>query len=134
MSNVITCARGWLGVPYQHQGRSRLGVDCAGLVICVLRDLGIVPPEFDVNGYGNQPDGTLLSVVRQHLAEGPAEPGAIAALRFGLGPQHLAVLADYPGGHLSMVHALERNGCVVEHRLDDEWRGRIVATFKAQVH
>jgi cell wall-associated NlpC family hydrolase len=30
----------WIGVPYLHQGRSRHGVDCVGLVFCALREAG----------------------------------------------------------------------------------------------
>jgi cell wall-associated NlpC family hydrolase len=61
-SAIVTAARSWLGTPYRHQHRERgVGVDCAGLVIGVARQLGIVPADFDVNGYSRQPDGSLLA-------------------------------------------------------------------------
>ena len=31
----------YLGVPYQHQGRSMQGLDCYGLIIAIYADLGI---------------------------------------------------------------------------------------------
>jgi cell wall-associated NlpC family hydrolase len=38
---IIAAARSWLGVPWRHQGRTRQGVDCAGLVVLVGRGLGL---------------------------------------------------------------------------------------------
>ncbi|WBQ10873.1 hypothetical protein L2D01_03620 [Hyphomonadaceae bacterium ML37] len=32
---IIAEARGWLGVPWGHQGSTRCGVDCVGLVVCL---------------------------------------------------------------------------------------------------
>lgn len=37
-------ARGWIGVPSRHQGRSRAGVDCIGLVVMAARDCGLDVP------------------------------------------------------------------------------------------
>jgi cell wall-associated NlpC family hydrolase len=37
-------ARGWIGVPSMHQGRSRAGVDCIGLVVMAARDCGLDAP------------------------------------------------------------------------------------------
>jgi cell wall-associated NlpC family hydrolase len=34
---IVSAARSWLGVPWRHQGRTRQGVDCAGLVVLVGR-------------------------------------------------------------------------------------------------
>ena len=39
-SAIVAAARTWLGVPWRHQGRTRQGVDCAGLVVLVGRGLG----------------------------------------------------------------------------------------------
>ena len=38
---IIAAARAWLGVPWRHQGRTRQGVDCAGLVVLVGREFGL---------------------------------------------------------------------------------------------
>ena len=36
---VVREARTWVGVPFRHQGRSRSGVDCGGIIVVVLREL-----------------------------------------------------------------------------------------------
>jgi hypothetical protein len=46
-------------------------------------------------------------------------------MRFGNEPQHLAV---FEGDNV--IHAYESIGRVVEHRLDDKWRKRIVRVYR----
>ena len=84
-ADVVAAARAHIGTPWQHQGRLRgVALDCAGLVIMVARDLGIVEPDFDIRGYGRAPDGTMLAYCA----------GAMTALP---GPELGAVLQpDHP--------------------------------------
>jgi cell wall-associated NlpC family hydrolase len=44
--------------------------------------------------------------------------------------RHLAVVANYHAGGLSIIHAYEPAGKVVENRLDDEWRRRLRAVYR----
>ena len=30
---IVDAARNWVGVPYRHQGRTRNGIDCVGLLL-----------------------------------------------------------------------------------------------------
>jgi len=126
---VVAAARGWLGVPFQHQGRSAAGVDCAGLVICLGRELGALPAGWDVNGYTRQPDGSMFRHCAERLLPSDAKPGAVALMRFAEEPQHLGILVPYRHGGLAIVHALQSAGRVIEHRLDRTWQGRIVRCF-----
>ena len=120
---VVAEARRWIDTPYQHQARLRgIGVDCAGLVIGVARELGIVAPDFDVQGYARQPDGSSLrqwcdqsmARIEQHAMQ----PGDVVVVAFDAAPGHLGILGDYaPGGH-SIIHALGiTTGRVIETRL-----------------
>lgn len=132
---VVAEARSWLGTPWVHQHRTKgVGVDCAGLVIGVARALGLVPPAMDVNHYARTPDGSLLATCdawMQRHDVAAAEPGDVLVMRFDTDPQHLAIVADYVHGGLSIVHALDRagRGSVIEHRLDLANRARIVAAY-----
>jgi len=67
-SDVVAQARKYMGVRWAHQGRSPAGMDCAGLVIRVAQDLGL-------------------------------------------------------------IHALMLSRKVVEHRMDPQWSGRVVAVY-----
>jgi cell wall-associated NlpC family hydrolase len=54
-SDIIAAGRSWLGMPWRHQGRTRQGVDCAGLVVLVGRGLGLA--DYDTQAYGRRPEG-----------------------------------------------------------------------------
>jgi cell wall-associated NlpC family hydrolase len=128
---IVAAARGWLGTPWVHQGRSKgQGVDCAGLVIGVAHELGL--STFDVTGYSRQPDGSSLQgYCDAHLDQVlVARPGDVALMRFADEPQHLAIFGDYVHGGLSLVHAYMRARAVVEHGLDDLWRSRVLAVYR----
>lgn len=133
---VVAEARTWLGTKWVHQHRTKgVGVDCGGLVIGVARVLGLVAPDMDVNHYARVPDGTSLlahcDAWMQRIAVDTIQPGDVLVLRFDTDPQHLAIVADYVHGGLSIVHALDRagSGSVIEHRLDPANRARVVAAY-----
>lgn len=48
---IITQAQSMLNVPYAHYGRSRIGVDCSGLIYIILNRLGKDIPMTDGNTY-----------------------------------------------------------------------------------
>lgn len=131
-ARVVTEARGWLGVKWRHQGRTREGVDCVGLVVMVARALGL--SDVDRTDYARQAaDETLREIMREHLLEIPAAsaaPGDVVLMRFGA-QRHVAILGDYVFGGLSLIHAWSLHPRrVVEVRLDDAARARIMGTFR----
>lgn len=134
---VVFQARLWIGTRFRHQGRLRAkpgekgGVDCIGLVIGVGQDLGL--EIFDMPGYGRDPDleGRLLKEnCDRHLKRAPRlAPGVIVLMEFGGFPRHMGILGDYPAGGLSLIHSyVEASGCV-EHRLDEQWKARIIERY-----
>ena len=61
MNETVRMARDYLGTPYHHQARLKgHGIDCVGLVVCVARELGVLPFDVDVTGYSRIPDGKAL--------------------------------------------------------------------------
>lgn len=128
-AEIMATARSWRGVPFRHQGRSRNGVDCAGVVRAVGLQHGEVIE--DVNGYARQPDGSMRAACDRYLDPVPAPVlGGVLLMRFVSQPQHLAIVVDYGEGGLGIVHALEKSGQVVEHQLDRLWRSRIVQCYR----
>lgn len=130
---IVTAARGWLGTRFHHQGRVRgVGCDCAGLVVGVARELGL--SDFDMTGYARQPDGFMLRhVCDENMTAIPVSdiaPGDVLLFRFEADPQHLAIVGDYAHGGLSIIHAYAPSRKVIETRLDDAWRARIVAAYR----
>lgn len=134
-AEIVSNARSWLGTRWQHQARLKgVGCDCAGLVIGVARECGIVDFAFDVNGYERFPSGNTLAMhcgeYMTRIDKNDIAPGDVVLMRFDGEPQHLAIVADYVHGGLSVVHAYALSRQVVEHALDDTWRKRIVAAYR----
>lgn len=51
MDILIKYALSWLGIPYIWGGQSRSGVDCSGLVQCILQSVGASPTN-DYSAHG----------------------------------------------------------------------------------
>lgn len=131
-AEICTAARDWRGVKWRHQGRSREGIDCCGLVIVVAKELGYF--DFDVTDYARvATDESMLRYCREHFAQiGQAElqPGDVVVMRFDPN-RHMALIGDYPGGGLSLIHAYSlAPRKVVEQRLDEAWRRKILGCFR----
>jgi cell wall-associated NlpC family hydrolase len=130
-ADVIAEARTWLDTPYVHQGRTKgVAVDCAGLVIGVARELGVVAPDFDVNGYPREADGTTLMTVcdrfMTRVAKSDLLPGHVMVFAFDKAPAHVGIVGDYLHGGLSIIQALgtsDGKGRVIEWRLEKHRKG-----------
>jgi cell wall-associated NlpC family hydrolase len=120
-------------VRFRHQGRSRRGVDCAGLVSVCLQASGRAV--VDCAAYGRQPinQGLRGYLVRNFGDPVPKEemrPGDVPLMRFRGEPSHVGIVANHPHGGLSLIHSYAQVKKCVEHRIDSEWLGYIVEVFR----
>jgi cell wall-associated NlpC family hydrolase len=117
---LIEEARTWVGVPFRHQGRTRLGVDCAGFLVALMRSAGELPPDFrDVHNYARRPNGELLTLVARHCVRVPSAASGLLVLIQWTGhtqPSHIALLTGS-----TMIHCYERRRAVVEHSYRGMW-------------
>lgn len=124
MSALIDAARAYLGVPFVHQGRSRYGLDCVGLLVVAARDAGAHIE--DRTDYPRDPNGMLpLELARQADVVEDCVPGDLLLMRFAGEPGHIALYAGE-----TIIHSHASIGRVVEHRLDAKWARRIVQTYR----
>jgi cell wall-associated NlpC family hydrolase len=128
---IVAEARAWVGVRYAHQGRSREGVDCIGLPVCVRAALGL--PELDVAGYERTAtDSAMLDFCRKHMVQVAADalqPGDVLVCVNGT-MRHMAIVADYLYGGHSIIHAWLPARAVVECRLDDKFMAGVTGCFR----
>ncbi|KUO53202.1 MAG: hypothetical protein APF82_01030 [Sphingomonadales bacterium BRH_c42] len=128
---IVSAARGWLGTPFHHQGRLKgVGVDCAGVIVEVARELGI--GDVDLRGYGHRPDSRELErLCHEHMTPvtfAQAKPGDVLLIMIDGAPQHLAFVTEINGGP-GMLHSYAPARRVVEHGIDRDWAGQIVGAF-----
>lgn len=134
-ADVIAAARALIGTPYHHQGRTRAGLDCIGIVVLIGRELQIGRPQHDRSDYRIAPDGEMF---RRQLQLGLDEqpegteprPGDVILTRQYRPPRfptHAAIVAEHPFGGLSLIHADRDSGKVCEVA----WSGDVIETLVA---
>ena len=135
MNGIVAAARRYSGVRFVHRGRRPDKLDCVGLVWRAYRDCGVELP--CPTDYGREPHAerfrdAIATALGPHRF-GPLQVGDVVSLRTKKHPHHVAIVGDYPGGLLSLIHASGEHGRVVEHRLSDDWRDRIVTIHRRPV-
>lgn len=126
-----------IGTPFHASGRlPGVGLDCAGLPICIARELAVVTQSFDVPNYIQTPDGvTLLKWCRAYMRYIPKshmKAGDVLITKTRDLPQHISIVADYIyGGHFSQIHACNCSDPprVIETRLMFSSVQQYVASF-----
>lgn len=125
-------ARSWKEVPWLHQGRTRQGVDCAGLIIVVAKALSLA--NYDTTDYQRRSHGrAFLQHFKDNMNQKPlldAQPGDVILFRDRQFPCHCAIVAE-ANGQLTIIHGHVKSRKVVETRLDEgDWFERRVACFE----
>lgn len=136
MGAIAESARKYLGVRFRHRGRSRAGLDCAGLAWCAYNDLGVVLPDFRL--YGRQPhdDGLvrhLTAAFGQPLDTLEPKDDDVVVVRFNVEPHHIAVACGVTYGStpaINFIHADGHTGRVVEQRMTPDMQRRITHVFR----
>lgn len=132
--DIISEARGWLEVPWRHQGRTRHGIDCAGLVIKVANDLGI--SQYDTTAYQRRTSGhEFMDHFNSNMKKkrvSSAEPGDVLLFRDDMFPCHSAIIGIKPEG-LTIIHAYANRKKVVEEPYTGEWVNKVIACFEYTV-
>jgi cell wall-associated NlpC family hydrolase len=118
---IVDKAREYLGTPFQWGARVKgAGIDCSGLVVCVLKDLGVDVPDRiyrrteNVDALANF--ASFADEVGQYNV---IEPGDIAVFETR-GFIHLGIVTE--AEDLTVIHANNSPGysCVCEEPLNGE--------------
>ena len=127
----VAAARGYVGVPWRHLGRSRTGVDCIGLVLLAARDVGVDLP--DPAPYAREPQGTrLLEGILAHAQRvSEVRVGDVLLFRMGLYGGHVGIASVHPAwGVPACLHAYAPRRQVVEQPMDAELRAALIGAFR----
>ena len=137
-ADIVAAARDWLGTPWQHQASLKgVGADCIGLVGGVALACGVPgarewAADQTCKGYGRRPDPAMLlrscDTYLERIAVGAAGLGDILVFKFERDPQHFGIKSregpDY------VIHAYAQARRVVENRIDELWRSRILRAYR----
>jgi len=128
---IVEAARRWKGTPWRHQGRTPVGIDCAGLIVCVAKELGL--SDFDTADYQRTAQQhKLLGYFREHMDAQPLKElkaGDVILFRDSAYPCHVAMVAE-KNGALYIIHAHAERRVVLEEQLSEHWKSKWVAGFK----
>lgn len=128
---LVGAARGYVGVPWRHLGRSRTGVDCIGLVLLAAHEVGVDLP--DPAPYAREPQGTrLLEGILGHAARvSEVRAGDVLLFRMGLYGGHVGIASVHPAwGVPACLHAYAPRRQVVEQPMDAELRTALIGAFR----
>lgn len=131
-AEIAAVARGFAGTPYHEDGRiPGIGLDCAGVVVCTLRKLGIDAP--DVLGLSSAGDvyAMLVGLIEQladPIADGSLQPGDLLVFRSRSIYNHMAIYL----GDGEMIHAYNSPSVrrVAVQPLDDAWSRRVAVIYR----
>lgn len=129
---IINIAKSWVGTPFHAQGRLKnVGCDCAGLIIGICNELGIVSKfdekplaQHDIKGYRYVRDSRFLdSEFSKHLywndfvSLSNLYVGNILLLKFNSTHYHIGIISklDYENNAAELIHACSKNEKVLEH-------------------
>lgn len=117
----------YVGVPFRHQGRDKNGIDCVGLIVTPLNNMGFFT--YDNKNYKRYGlGGEIHKVMKDYCYEvdniKALKRGDILLFSKG-NSQHLGVFTGY-----SIIHSNNIIGKVVEHDLTDEWTSLITKVYR----
>ena len=136
-SEIVARARAWIDTPYRHQASCRgAGTDCLGLLRGIWREIHGEEPEavpaYTPDWSEPQRSEDLLAAAGRHLLPvAERRPGDVLVLRMRDGgvAKHVGILAVWPQGFETLIHAYSGHG-VVESALTPAWARRIAGTFR----
>lgn len=106
-AEFLDAAEAYIGAPVRHRGRNQFGMDCVGLAIAALADVGVT-----VDGSVRYPPLPSSELLTQHLRrfcdtvdEKEAEPGDLLQVVYAGDARHVAVLHHREGERHYAVHA-----------------------------
>lgn len=137
MSRLDLIARDWIGTPFRHQGRTRHGIDCVGLLYVCCESLPAFAHylQHDIPGYSREPHEGLLEAGLEAAFGRPVfdlQAGDVVACAFPRAVRHVAIVGDHINGGLSLIHTWNAVGEVVEHNIDKRWLRRIRRIYRPE--
>lgn len=132
-NDIVAVANGLVGVRYRHQGRSQVGLDCAGFIIVVakLNDIS----NFDTTSYSSRPNAEeftreMIRAGCKQLPYGKHKHGDILRLNTAGWPVHIAIYEIDERGREWYLHAYLPHKKVTRDPLTDIVKDTISSVWR----
>lgn len=123
---VVTEAISWVEArtPYRaHAQLKGLGCDCATFIICIYRDLGIIPAldpgNYSVQAHLHTDTTEYVDTILKYCDEIPeaeAQPGDLVLWKVARAFAHGGIVIDFP----TVIHSMTKHGVIYSNaNLDD---------------
>ena len=137
---ILKVAKTWLGTKFHYTGRVKInsnnkgGIDCIGLIIKVGEEInacfnGKNISYYDYLTYSRYPNqGEMKNFLDKYflkISEKEIKVGDLVYMNFADNLEHIGILSN-----IGIIHCYVDVGIVVEHRLDDYWKSKIVGYYR----
>lgn len=121
VQQLIEEARTWIGVPFRHQGRSKYGTDCIGLIVCIRNAVEPWAGMYEPSNYSRTSIESLLVDKMNEYGFTPVRkvaPGVVILIKWPKSktPTHVALCLGE-----TMIHAYRRTEKVCEVGYREPW-------------
>lgn len=119
-NEVVEAARQYIGIKFYHQGRTKHGIDCVGLLLAVGRDIGLELEDYPTYTTAVEPEKFIHYIESQTdpLPKTPIRHGNIVLLRQAMYPMHCGIITK-DKGRTQLIHASVSRG--VTETTYDPW-------------
>lgn len=129
----IELARSYIGTPWKHKGRSRVGIDCIGVPYVVGKELGLHDYDDSID-YGRQAHSfDFMRAIAPYGSRvkdmSDIRDADILVMRIPIFPQHV-VMASHIGNRPTIIHASVEARKVVEEYMTDDVKRKLIAAFR----
>ena len=127
--DIVEAARTLINTPYKHQGRTRYGLDCSGVIVVTAMLAGLTDSIWGETNYSRNSNNSLQKGLERYCY--PMEKlqvGTVALFKLSPIPYHCGIITNYEGD-LGLLHAYENVGKVREHALIPWWRDKIYKIY-----
>lgn len=122
-------ARSYIGTPYFYKGRSRGGIDCAGIVCRSLN--ATIIPGYDFLDYALNANPRHVKKELENISDetNVLEHGSILLLNLNNLPSHIAIYTDSN----TIIHSYKRRGKVVEEKFTNYWKDKLDSIYRVRI-
>ena len=127
--DFVNAAKAYLDVPYVYKGRSKGGMDCAGLLIKTLNST--VLPDYNFLNYGVNPNPKHVRKELLNISEqiSEIEYGCLLVLKLhGLG-NHIAIYIE----DNNLLHTYGRAGKVIVEKYTLYWQKKLDSIYRVRI-